>query len=117
MKLSVQSEDDRTLRLDVSGRIKTMAPANQADDFGGFLGDKGYARSVVLNLEQTVIIDSSGVSWLVSSHRRFEEAGAKLVIHSASVVVLEVFKIMSLDRVLNLVEDEPAALALIEGED
>ena len=32
------------------------------------------------------------------------------------VVVAEIFKVMSLDRVLNLVDDERAALALIEGE-
>ena len=116
MKLAVQSDDDNVLCLDVSGRIRMAAPGGQADAFGELLNERGYARQVILNLENADYIDSGGVSWLVSSHKRFDEAGGKLVIHSASVVVLEVFKIMSLDRVLNLVDDEPAALALIQGE-
>ena len=117
MKLSVQSDSDNVLRLDVSGRIRMMAPSDQADAFGEALPEGGYARNVILSLENSDYIDSGGVSWLVISHRRFNEAGGKLVIHSAPSVVLEVFKVMSLDRVLNLVNDEPAALALIEGED
>jgi len=117
MKLSVQSDDDNVLCLDVSGRIRMTVPSDQTDAFGGVLGEGGYARKVILNLENADYIDSGGVSWLVISHRRFNEAGGKLVIRSAPVVVLEVFKVMSLDRVLNLADDERAALALIEGEE
>ena len=117
MKLSVQSDENNVLCLDVSGRIRMTVPSDQADAFGGVLGEAAYAQKVILNLENVDYIDSGGVSWLVISHRRFNEAGGKLVIHSAPVVVAEVFKVMSLDRVLNLVDDEPAALALIEGED
>ena len=116
MKLSVQSDNDKVLCLDVSGRIRMTVPSDQTDAFGEVLAEGEYARKVVLNLEKVEYIDSGGVSWLVISHRRFNEAGGKLVIHSAPVVVAEVFKVMSLDRVLNLVDDESAALALIEGE-
>ena len=117
MKLSVQSDDDDVLCLDVSGRIRMTVPSDQANAFGEVLPEGGYARNVILNLQNADYIDSGGVSWLVISHRRFNEAGGKLVIHSASVVVLEVFQVMRLDQVLNLVDDEPAALALIEGAD
>ena len=116
MKLSVQSDNDKVLCLDVSGRIRMTVPSDQTDAFGKVLSEGEYTRKVVLNLEKVDYIDSGGVSWLVISHRRFNEAGGKLVIHSAPVVVAEVLKVMSLDRVLNLVDDEPAALALIEGE-
>ena len=117
MKLSVQSDNDKVLCLDVSGRIRMTVPSDQTGAFGGVLGEGGYARKVILNLENADYIDSGGVSWLVISHRRFNEAGGKLVIRSAPVVVMEVFKVMSLDRVLNLANDERAALALIEGEE
>ena len=116
MKLSVQSDDDNVLCLDVSGRIRMAAPGDQTDAFGDLLNEKGFARNVVLSFENADYIDSGGVSWLVISHKRFNEAGGKLVIHSASVVVQEVLKVMRLDRVLNLVDDETAALALIQGE-
>jgi len=117
MKLSVQSAENNVLCLDVSGRIRMTVPGDQADAFGGVLSEGGYARNVVLNIENVDYIDSGGVSWLVISHRRFNEAGGKLVIHSVPTAVLEVLKVMSLDRVLNLVDNERAALALIEGED
>jgi anti-anti-sigma factor len=117
MKLSVQSDDDNLLCLKVSGRIRMTVPSDQTDAFGGVLGEGGYARKVTLNLEDAEYIDSGGVSWLVISHRRFDEAGGKLVIHSTPVIVSEVLKVMRLDRILNLADDESAALALIEGED
>ncbi len=117
MKLSVQSDDDNILCLDASGRFRMTVPSDQANAFGGVLGEGGYARKVILNFENVDYIDSGGVSWLVISHRRFNEAGGKLVIHSTPVMVFEVFKVMRLDRVLNLADDERAALVLIEGED
>jgi len=70
---------------------------------------------VLLSLEATPFVDSSGLAWLVATHRRLREAGGKLVLHSIPPGVVDLLKIMSLDQVLNLADDESAKLFLTPG--
>jgi anti-anti-sigma regulatory factor len=53
------------------------------------------------------------MGWLLLCNKRFREADGRLVIHSVPPVVLDVMKVMRLDRVLKLAEDEVAALAML----
>ena len=116
MKLTVHSDNGEVLHLRVAGRIVMATVGDQADVIPNLLDQRGYGRRVLLDLSEAEYIDSGGVSWLVISNKRFNEAGGKLVIHSVSIVVLDIFKMMRLDRVFNLADDEPAALALLQGE-
>jgi len=115
MDLMVQSDDDGVLRLGLGGRIALAGLADQSDALARLLDDRGYARSVLLDLSHADSIDSAGLSWLVVNHKRFCDAGGTFVIHSIPFNVLETLKMMRLDRVLTLAENESRALELVRG--
>jgi anti-anti-sigma factor len=115
MELRVLSDDGDVLRLQLAGRIVQTEERLESDTMADVLGSGGYARNVVLGLEETEFIDSSGLSWLVVRHKRFCEAGGKLVLHSIPPSVSQILMMMRLELVLNLAEDESTALELIRG--
>lgn len=115
MELKVLSDDGDVLRLQAVERIIRGDPAAEKDTMQELLGTDGYARTVLLSLEETQFIDSSGFSWLVVRHKRFSEGGGRLVLYSVPAPVLELLKVMRLDLVLHLAEDEAAALQFVRG--
>ncbi len=113
MELFVVSDGGDVLQLGVKGRIQVTVPSEMADAVLELLGDQGCRRKVLLSLADTDFIDSSGLSGLLGCNRQFGEAGGKLVIHSIPTSVMEVIKVMRLDRVLHLAENESGALAMM----
>jgi ABC-type transporter Mla MlaB component len=82
-----------------------------ADPLGG---TSAYARRVLLNLEKVDFIDSSGVGWLIKWHQRFKKAGGIFVIHSLPPLIRNMLKLLQLDKILELAEDEAAARQLAQ---
>lgn len=113
MELFVVSDGDDVLQLGVKGRIQVTVPSEMVEAVLELLGDQGCRRKVLLNLAETDFIDSSGLSGLLGCNRQFGEAGGKLILHSVPTSVMEVIKVMRLDRVLNLAENESGALAMM----
>ncbi len=116
MTWSVVSDDGGVLRLKAAGPITSNDASPPSDPLGDLLGSAGYTQKVVLSLAEVDFIDSSGVSWLLVRHKRFREAGGELVIHSVQPMVLQVLQVLRLNLVLNLAENESAALTLAEGD-
>lgn len=103
------------LRLLCEGDITLQTLVPDRDRFLELLGPDAYSATVLLSLERTTYIDSSGISWLLIAHKHFKQGGGKLVIHSSPPVVDHVLRLLNLQRVLNLAGDESAARALIGG--
>lgn len=61
------------------------------------------------------LVDSAGMSWLVVQHKRFCDAGGKLVIFAVPFTIMESLKVMRLDQVLNVAKNESDALQQAEG--
>jgi len=116
MELRVLSDDEDVLRLEAIGAIVEVQPLPESDPIGQLLGNRPHAPAVLLGLERTRYIDSSGLAWLVTTHRRLGEAGGKLVLHSIPPNIVDLLKMMRLDDVFNLADDESAALSAIRGE-
>ena len=116
MDLRVLCDDEEVLRLEVVGRVVQENLDPDRDPLEGRLGDRGYARLVILNLARAEYIDSSGLALALVWHRRFLEAGGKLVLHSTPTHVMDTIRILRMDRVLHLAKDESAALALARGD-
>lgn len=68
-----------------------------------------YSRRVLLDLAGTEYIDSTGVSWLLTCHKRCREGGGKLVLHSLNPLVKQVLQVLRLDRVLQVAESAEKA--------
>jgi anti-anti-sigma factor len=71
------------------------------------------SNSIILSLERTTFIDSSGIGWLIDSQRKSKAAGGKLVLYSAPPRVRDVFDLLKMRVVLNLKDDEAAAREFI----
>ena len=115
MEIKVLSDDGSVLRLQMVGRVVQSDSTPELDTMDDALGTAGYARNVLLSLEETHFIDSSGLSWLVICHKRFSQAGGRMILHSIPPTSLELLKVMRLDLVLHVVEDEAAAVRFVGG--
>ena len=114
MKLSVVFQDERSIHLACEGDLTLPAAAPRADPLAGVLPGGPCPALVLLDLSKVGYINSTGISWLVVSHRRVEQDGGRLVLHSAQPFVRGVLDLMQLSTVLHLAADEPAARSLAE---
>jgi len=115
MELTIRSDDRDVLLLEVRGPVTQNSLASPPEPLSTLCGGEVYRRKVVLGMGQTAFIDSSGLGWLLGCNKRFREASGMLVIHSVPPLVLDVIKVMRVDRVLKIAEDEQAALAMTRG--
>src|SRR4030042_108166 len=99
MELTIVSDDGGVLRVKAAKRVAEGSSSCRCDPMANLLGAEGYARRVTLDLSEVSYIDSTGISWLLVRHKRFCEAGGKLVMHSIPSMVLNVLKILRLDPV------------------
>ena len=111
MQLTLVSETEDLPRLQAKGRL-VQSVLEQSDPLRDALGGEDYSRDVLLNLSEVEYIDSSGIGWLLGRHKRYREAGGKLILHSASPMVLDVVKMLRLDAIFLLADDESTAAAL-----
>jgi anti-anti-sigma factor len=109
MKLVVIPTEDGITRVACADDITLYDFRTGANPLEQALGAGCYARKVLLSLQKSCYIDSAGVGWLVMSHKRFRDAGGCLVIHSIPPMVSHVFRLLGLDPVLNMAEDEARA--------
>jgi len=68
-----------------------------------------------MSLAEVTLIDTRCLGWLVMIHRRFCEAGGKLVVHSIRPQVTEILEVLRFELILDLAEDETAALGLLRA--
>ncbi len=111
MKVRVVSQDERLIRLACEGDL-VVAMGSLRDPLAGVLPDGPCPATLLLDLSKVGYINSTGISWLVQTHRRAEQGGGRLVLHSAQPFVRGVLDLMRLSSVLRLADDEPAARSL-----
>lgn len=115
MRLTLISHTDQVTRLECEGEVTQFdLPAGQ-NPLEEFMGAVIYRHCVLLSLEKTTYIDSSGVSWLLGAHKQFERNGGRLILHSVSPMVLQVLMLLKLTAILTVVADEREALQLAQG--
>ncbi len=69
---------------------------------------------VVLDLSRVEFLDSSGVSMLVTVHKRLTANGCSLVVTNPSAAVSRVLELTSTDRVLSITHTSPSSI-LVRG--
>jgi anti-anti-sigma factor len=115
MKLRLRSEDAAGIcQIGAEGEIRSVEEPRDLRDIEELLGPQCYRRKVLLDLEDSPHIDSSGVSWLVHIHKSSQSGGGMLILHSVPPGVMAVFKLLGMQQYFNLVADERAARALAE---
>jgi len=102
--------------LSVRGSISRDRASQHPDPLDGLLDSHGHAGTVLLNLMEADLIDSSGYSWLLNHNSSFRQKGGTLVLHSIPPLVMQVLAMMRAELVFRIAKDEPEALKLLQGE-
>lgn len=116
MDIKLVGSDNGLVRLEVVGKLSRDGAATGRDVLATLCGNDIYSKKVLLSLQRSLYVDSTGVEWLLSYHKRFDAGGGKLFCHSPSPVTSQMMKIMRLDRVLNIAATEAEAINKVMGE-
>ena len=109
MTINIRTIDQVTI-LDLNGPFK----AGEADQaFRNSVGDvlSAGVTNLAVNLAGESFLDSSGVGALVRTFSALKEKGGEFRLFGASKQVAQLLRMVRLDKVLGMAEDEAAALA------
>lgn len=112
MKLQVAGDDGQVVRLQIEGQITQRDLHFSGDPLVDLAGPDVYAKQLLMDLTRAPMVDSSGISWLISAHKRCREKGGRLVIHSYTPPVANTLRLLKMDRVLSLCTTQRDAEAL-----
>ncbi len=115
MNLTVRSDEAGFCRIQTEGDIRLSDQSGESRLVESLLGPNCYSRKILLDMQHTPYMDSSGVGWLVNLHKHCREAGGMLVLHSIPPSIMSILKLLRMDRHLNMVEDEQAARVMASG--
>jgi anti-anti-sigma factor len=107
-------QNDNVLRVRTEGAVSCR---RQDDPLLALLGPHCYGHKVLLNLERSPSIDTSGVCWLMDSQKRFAQAGGKLVMCCVTPLVLDVLSFLRLTPLLSIAAHEDAASKMLADSD
>jgi anti-anti-sigma factor len=99
MKLSIAQDDGQCVRVAVQGRVTQKELGPLTEPLQELLGPSAYARQVRLDLSNTEFLDSSGVGWLLTCHKRMRQSGGQLTLDSPHPIVANVLRVLKLERV------------------
>jgi hypothetical protein len=113
MELKLVRADSHVAIVACGTRLSRMDSADDGEPLAALLGKHASSRRVILNLENAVSADSSGIAWLVASTRRFLQSGGKLVVCHVPPAILGVIGELHVEALLSIAADEAAARALV----
>jgi anti-anti-sigma factor len=116
MDLSVRSKENNLADVHLGGPITQAHVSPAQEPLAAALGPGAYAYKVLLDLSHTEHVDSSGVNWLLTLHRRTSEQGGRLVLHSLPPLVDNVLKVLRMNLVFEIAANKEAAQQLVEGD-
>ena len=111
MQFEMETCDDGLQCVAVIGEISPVEPGLSA--FQEQCGGSSFTKPILLNLESAPFINSAGIGWLLTLHKRSKADGGRLILHSLAPAVRNVVKLMSVDRVLEISDDRLAAAKLV----
>ena len=116
MILTMENQADGVCYLSLAGKISQTAVASQADELSRLLGISNLNQQILISLQQTDYIDSSGIGWLLATDRTIRDCGGRLVLHSVPLDIQHVFGLMKLNKVLNITKDKAQATSFATGQ-
>ena len=116
MSLNADSvEEDGVALLNCGDDMNALAMCEEFTELKDLVGEDWAERPIGLGFSEASYIDSAAIGWLLSLHKKMDQAGGKLVLHSMSPSVQRVLTMMRLDSVLNIVEEKADALKQLEA--
>jgi anti-anti-sigma factor len=116
MQLSLVSNEGGIVRIQVTGKVNQKNISPFSEPLGELLGLDAYNRNVLLDMHDVTALDSSGIGWLLVCNKRFREAGGRLVLHSLSPLARNVLKVLNMQLVFRVADNEQDAIEMFLGE-
>ena len=115
MELSSEeiSEGVLAIQIRVAGVCWDSLSSQDSDPLSELPVENIYQKNVLVNLEGVTMLNSSGVGWLLVCHKRFREAGNRMVLHSIPSLAMNVLKLMRLHEVFEIAKNEQEAMEAI----
>jgi anti-anti-sigma factor len=109
-------EDEGVFQVAAEGKItgETIQASGQ-NPFEAALGPIWARQRVLFDMARISFLDSAAIGWLIKSHKEFKKHGGLMVLHSLSPHVEQVFKLLSLDKIVTLADGEIDARALLSA--
>ncbi len=110
----------RTISIDKDGSVRIAADGPLTGrTFKGagdnplqtLLGNGWARRKVLLDLRKADYFDSFALGWLINCHRELSNNGGLLLLHSASTKVIQFLRLLKLESILPVYENENSARA------
>jgi anti-anti-sigma factor len=116
MKLTLLPlQNDEVIRVRCDGPLTLRQVDGQADPLQTLLGPHCYTHKVLLNLERSQAIDTSGICWLVRSQSRFNQSRGAFVLYAVPPTVTDILDFLRMRSQLRIAETEPQARTMILG--
>jgi anti-anti-sigma factor len=112
LELSVLADEPDFLQVQCAGDVSLPDFRPENDPLGKLLGPQVYSRRVLLNMEKTDYLDTSGVSWLISCHERCHQEGGALVLYAIPLRVRYVLQLLRMEHLLHTTADLATARAM-----
>jgi len=112
----VPAGKDHFVRLRCEGPITLRPWEPPRDPFRELLGPYCFTRNVLLDLEKADGIDTSGVSWLMIEHEKFQQLGGRLILYGIPPTVTQILDFLHLTPRLSVAPTEEAAMAMALGQ-
>lgn len=109
MTVNVRKFDQATI-LDLNGPLKLGDAAKAFQEAVQKTLDSGN-KNLAINMAGVPLIDSSGIGALLHAYTSAKQAGGKLTLFAVPRVVRQMLKMVRLDTVMELAEDEVTALS------
>ena len=116
MSFKLEGRGEGIYYLALHGRISEVSNSAMSEELTQLLGESNFNQKILLSLQDTDHIDSSGIGWLLATDKKIRNAGGELVLHSLPLEVQHVFGLMRLNKVLKVAKDRRHADTVATGE-
>ncbi len=116
MILTLENQADGNCYLSLAGRISQTAVNVPQAQLSEQLGVDSLNQKILVSLQQTDYIDSSGIGWLLATDKQIRDSGGQLILYSLPLDIQHVFGLMKLNTVLKIAKDKAHATAIARGD-
>jgi anti-anti-sigma factor len=112
--LPLQNDDVIRVRCEGPVSLRELG-SGTADPLQTLLGPHCYSHKVLLSLERTQSIDTSGIAWLMRSSHHFGQSRGAFVIYGVPPTVTDILDFLRLSALLRIAPNEPVAREMALG--
>ena len=112
MKVSQENLEDGVLKVAVEGSIDLPAAMELDDKFKSFPDE---ITKLIVDIGDVGFLASIGIRVLVMKAKAIAENGGRMAVYGAQDLPARVLGSTGTDKIVNLVDDEAAALASVSG--